>query len=295
MTNQFRTFFLLALLSGLILFMGNILGGSAGLTIAVIIALVMNVGSYWFCDKIVLAAYKAREVDVSDAPLLHKIVEELADNAGIAKPRVAIIPDESPNAFATGRDPEHAVVAVTNGILHLLSPEELRGVLSHEIGHVVNRDILVQSVAGVLATVVMYLANFMQFAALFGGGGRNNQEGGGHGFSMIAALLMAVLAPIAASLIQFAVSRSREYMADATGAKLSDAPASLASALGKLDAFSRSIPMRNVNPATENMFIVAPVLASFGRKSGMASLFSTHPPVADRIARLREMAQGRKR
>lgn len=284
MTSQFKTLLLLALLSGLILFMGRFFGGSTGLAIAFGIALFMNVGSYWFSDKIVLAAYKAREVSPEEAPMLHRIVDELSREAGIPKPRVCIIPEEAPNAFATGRNPEHAVVAVTQGILRLLSEQELRGVIAHEIGHVTNRDILVQSVASVLATVIMYLANFLQFAAIFGGGRDSENRGP---FGAVAGLLLAFLAPVAASLIQFAISRSREYLADATGARLSRSPEALASALAKLDAYSRQLPMREATPATANMFIVNP----FAGKGGITQLFTTHPPVQERIARLQQMAR----
>lgn len=286
MTSQFKTFLLLALLSGLILFLGRAFGGSSGLFIAAVIALVMNVGSYWFSDKIVLAAYRAREVSPADAPMLHKIVDELAHNAGIPKPRVCVIPDDSPNAFATGRNPQHAVVAVTQGILRLLSPEELRGVVAHEIGHITNRDILVQTVASVLATAVMFLANMLKWGAIFGGGSSREGEGGGP-LGAVAGIALALLAPIAASLIQFAISRSREYLADATGARISSSPQSLASALGKLDAYSRQIPMQSATPATESMFIVNP----FAGRGGVTSLFTTHPPVQDRIARLQRMAR----
>ncbi|CAK7002064.1 MAG: Protease HtpX [Desulfovibrio sp.] len=284
MTSQFKTMLLLALLSGLILLLGQLLGGSTGLAIAFAIALFMNVGSYWFSDKIVLAAYKAREVSPEEAPMLHRIVDELAHEAGIPKPRVCIIPDDSPNAFATGRNPENAVVAVTQGILRLLSEQELRGVIAHEIGHVTNRDILIQSVASVLATVVMYLANFLQFAAIFGGG-RDSENKGPLG--AVAGLLLAFLAPVAASLIQFALSRSREYLADATGARISRSPESLASALAKLDAYSRQLPMHDATPATANMFIVNP----FAGKGGVTQLFTTHPPIQERIARLQQMAR----
>lgn len=285
MTSQFKTFFLLALLSGIILFLGQLFGGSQGLVIAGIFALVMNVGSYWFSDKIVLAAYRARELAPEESPMLHKMVAELAREAGIPKPRICVIPDESPNAFATGRNPQHAVVAVTNGIMRLLSPEELRGVVAHEMGHILNRDILVQSVAGVMGTVIMFLANMLQWAAIFGGRDRDSESGGP--FGAMAGLLLAILAPIAASLIQFAISRSREYLADATGARLSKSPQSLASALAKLDAYSRQIPMQSATPATENMFIVNP----FSGRGGITSLFTTHPPIQDRIARLQQMAR----
>ena len=285
MTSQVKTFLLLALLSGLILFLGRAMGGSTGLMIALVFALVMNVGSYWYSDKIVLRMYKARELSPAEAPMLHRMVEELAANAGIPKPRVCIIPDPAPNAFATGRNPANAVVAVTEGIVRLLSPDELRGVLAHEITHVSNRDILVQSIAGVLATVVMFIANMLQWGAIFGMGRNSDGEGsGGGGFQ---ALLLAIVAPIAASLIQFAISRSREYMADAGGAKISGKPEALASALGKLTAYAKQTPMRQGNPATAHMFIVNPFAGKLG------GLFSTHPPVEDRISRLMEMAHKR--
>ncbi len=280
MTSQLKTFMLLALLSGLILLLGRFMGGSTGLAVAGVLALAMNIGSYWFSDKVVLRMYRARELSPGEAPMLHRMVEELAENAGIPKPRVCLVPDQAPNAFATGRNPQNAVVAVTEGIVRLLSPDELRGVLAHEIGHITNRDILVQSVAGVLATVVMYVANMMQFAAIFGMGGRNNEGNGGGG--LVSGLLLAFLAPVAASLIQFAISRSREYMADATGARLCGNPHALASALAKLSSFSRP-PRRGDNPATAHMFIVNPF------SGGLRGLFSTHPPVEDRIRRLEAM------
>lgn len=281
MTSQLKTALLLVLLSALILFIGQAMGGRSGLIIAFGFALIMNVGSYWFSDKIVLTMYKAKELSPSEAPMLHAMVEDLARNAGIPKPRICLIPDDSPNAFATGRNPQHAVVAVTQGIMRLLSPDELRGVIAHEIGHITNRDILVQSIAGVLASVVMVLANMMQWAAIFGGG-RSDGEGGGNVFS---ALLVALLAPIAASLIQFAISRSREYLADATGARLCGNPLSLASALGKLGAYSKQVPMQQGSPATAHMFIVNPFAGGVGK------FFSTHPPLEDRIHRLQEMAR----
>lgn len=282
MTSQLKTGLLLALLSGLILFLGQFLGGSTGLIIAFGFALVMNVGSYWYSDKIVLRIYKARELSPTEAPMLHRMVEELAANAGIPKPRVYLIPDETPNAFATGRNPQNAVVAVTAGIVKLLSPDELRGVLAHEIGHILNRDILVQSVAGVLASVIITIANIMQFTAIFGMG-RSSEEGGGG--NALVGLLLAFLAPVAASMIQFAISRSREYYADATGARLCGKPLALASALGKLTSYNQREPMHEGNPATAHMFIVNPFS---GRN--MAKLFTTHPPVEERIARLRAMA-----
>lgn len=281
MTSQFKTALLLAMLTGIILVLGQVMGGSTGLVIAFVLALVMNVGSYWYSDKIVLRIYKARALSATEAPMLHTMVEELAANAGIPTPRLYLVPDEAPNAFATGRNPQHAVVAVTEGIVRLLSPDELRGVIAHEIGHILNRDILVQSVAGVLASVIVTVANIMQFTAIFGGFRSDAEEGG----SPIAALLLAFLAPVAASLIQFAISRSREFQADATGARLCGRPLALASALGKLTAYSKKIPMHEGNPSTAHMFIVNPFS---GKK--MASLFSTHPPVEERIARLQAMA-----
>lgn len=281
MTSQLKTGLLLVLLSAIILFLGQMLGGSTGLVVAFAFALLMNLGSYWYSDKIVLKMYRARELSPSEAPMLHRMVEELATQANIPKPRICLVPEESPNAFATGRNPQHAVVAVTEGILRLLSPDELRGVIAHELGHVANRDILVQSVAGVLASVIMMIANMMQWGAIFGIG--RSDEGGGGG-NVFTALLVAILAPIAASLIQFAISRSREYLADATGARLCGNPLALASALGKLSNYSKQVPMHQGNPATAHMFIVNPFAGL-----RVASLFTTHPPVEERIARLKAM------
>lgn len=281
MTSQLKTALLLALLTGIILVLGQVMGGRTGLVIAFGLALIMNLGSYWYSDKIVLKIYKARELAPSEAPMLHAMVEELAVNAGITKPRVFLIPSEAPNAFATGRNPQNAVVAVTEGLVRLLAPDELRGVIAHEIGHILNRDILIQSVAGVLASAIVTVANIMQFTAIFGGGFRGEGENG----NPIAALVLAFLAPVAASLIQFAISRSREYHADATGARLCGKPLALASALSKLNGYSQQIPMQKGNPSTAHMFIVNPFS---GRR--MASLFSTHPPVEERIARLHAMA-----
>ncbi len=284
MTNQIKTVALLALLSAIIIVLGGAMGGRTGIVIAFVLALAMNVGSYWFSDSIVLRMYNARDLDRADAPALHAMVEQLAANAGIPKPRVCLIPEEAPNAFATGRDPEHGVVAVTAGIMRLLSPEELRGVLAHEIGHIANRDILIQTVAGVMASTIVSIANMMQFAAIFGGG-RSNEEGGGGG-NFLTSLLLIILAPIAASIIQMAISRSREYLADDAGARFSGQPLALAGALDKLQHYNERVPMQRGNASTEQMFIVAPL---FG--GGMANMFSTHPPIEERIARLRNMAQ----
>ncbi len=282
MTSQLKTLFLLALLSGIIIVIGGMIGGRSGVIIAFAIAMFMNIGSYWFSDQVVLSMYHAREVSPQEAPMLHEMVEELARNAGIPKPRVCIVPEQAPNAFATGRDPQHAVVAATEGILTLLSPRELRGVLAHEIAHIAHRDILIQTVAAVMGSTIVMLANMMQFAAIFGGA----QNGDGERTNPVAAILMAILAPIAATLIQMAISRSREYLADAGGAEYSRDPLALASALDKLQNGASRIPMRSGNPTTAEMFIVTPLFAG-----GMARLFSTHPPMDDRIARLQDIAR----
>lgn len=282
MTSQIKTVLLLGLLTGIILVIGQAMGGTQGLAIAFVMALVMNVGSYWFSDSIVLSMYNAQELSQADAPALHAMVEELCAKAGLPKPRIVLIPQESPNAFATGRDPQHAVVAVTQGILKLLSPEELRGVLGHELGHVAHRDILIQSVAAVLASVIVMLANMIQWAAFFGMGRSSDNEEGGN---PLAALVLAMLAPFAATLIQMAISRSREYLADEAGARFSGNPLGLAGALEKLESYGRRIPMQ-ANPATENMFIVNPLSGE-----GVMGWFATHPPIPERVARLREMAR----
>lgn len=282
MTSQIKTVLLLALLSAIIIMLGGLMGGRTGVIFAFGLALIMNVGSYWYSDRIVLSMYRARELAPEEAPYLHKIVEELSRNAGIPKPRICVVPEEAPNAFATGRNPENAVVAVTDGIMRLLSPEELRGVLAHEIGHIVNRDILIQTIAGVMGSAIVTLANIFQFTAIFGG--NRDEEGGGT--NPIAAIALALLAPMAAGLIQMAISRSREYLADDTGAALCGQPLALAGALNKLGMASGQIPMQEGNPSTEQMFIVTPMYAH----GGMASLFSTHPPLEERIRRLREMA-----
>ena len=285
MTSQLKTLLLLSLLTGLLLFIGQAAGGKAGLVIALVLALVMNFVSYWYSDKIVLSMYNAQEVSATDAPWLHQMVAELSQAAGIPMPRICVIPQDSPNAFATGRNPENAVVAVTQGIMRALSPEELRGVLAHEIAHIANRDILIQSVAAVLGAAIMSIAHMLQWGAIFGGR-RSDEEGGGGG-GAIGAIALAIIAPLAAMLIQMAISRSREYLADETGARISGTPLDLASALARLDGASRQIPLEG-SPVAENLFIVNPFAGA-----SMASLFSTHPPIEDRIARLRELARGR--
>jgi heat shock protein HtpX len=279
--NQVKTVMLLALLAGLLVVIGGYMGGKTGATIAFVIALALNFGSYWFSDKIVLRMYKAQEVSESEAPDLYNLVQRLAAQAGLPMPKVYIIPDESPNAFATGRNPSHAAVAVTHGILRILSWEELAGVLGHELGHVKNRDILIQSVAATIGAAITYLA---QFGFLFGGRRSEDEEGGGGG-SFIGMILMMILAPMAAGLIQMAISRSREYIADATGAEICGHPMWLAGAVDKLQRGVEAVPMHDANQATAHMFIVSPL---FG--SGLSNLFSTHPPMAERIARLQHMA-----
>lgn len=277
MTSQIKTAIFLGLLTALFIFLGGYLGGQTGLFIALIFSLLMNVGSYWYSDKIVLSMYKAKPLGPGESPLLDSIVTELAESAHLPKPRLYLIPEQAPNAFATGRNPEHAVIAVTQGLIHLLSTEEIRGVLAHEMGHIANRDILLQSIATVLGSAIVAIANIMQWTAFFG---RRNENGP----SVITTLLMAFLAPLASMLLIMAISRSREYLADAKGASLSKNPLALAGALQNLSTFNNQIPMRK-NPATEGLFIVAPL---FG---GVAGLFSTHPPIPMRIARLKEMAQ----
>lgn len=280
MTSQLKTLFLLALLSGIIIAIGGLIGGRGGIMIAFAIAMIMNVGSYWFSDSIVLKMYRARELAYDEAPMLHDMVEELSRNAGIPKPRVCVVPEQAPNAFATGRNPQNAVVAVTEGILQILNPNELRGVLAHEIAHVAHRDILIQTIAAVMASTITMLANMLQFAAIFGGG-RDGEER----TNPLMAIVLAIVAPMAAMLIQMAISRSREYLADASGASYCREPMALASALAKLQAAATRVPMQNGNPATAEMFIVSPLFPS-----SVAKLFSTHPSTEDRIARLQQLA-----
>jgi heat shock protein HtpX len=279
MENRIKTVLLLAGMTAFLIVIGRLLGGRTGMYLAFILALGMNFFSYWFSDKIVLKMYGAQEVTPADAPQLHQIVDELAREAGIPKPKVYIIPDDSPNAFATGRNPEHAAVAATEGIMRLLTPLELKGVLAHEIGHVRNRDILISTIAATMAGAIMILADMARFGAIFGMGGRDNEEGPG----IIGILVMSIIAPIAAMLIQMAISRSREYLADETGAQLAHNPESLARALEKLSLGVQRAPM-DASPATAHMFIVNPLTGS-----GLMNLFSTHPPLEERVARLRAM------
>jgi heat shock protein HtpX len=280
--NMLRTTVLMALLTGLLVMAGGAIGGRSGMTFALVMAGVMNFVSYWFSDKIVLAMYGAHEVTEAEQPGFYSMVRQLAVQAGMPMPRVYIIDSDTPNAFATGRNPEHAAVAATTGILRILSREELMGVMAHELTHVRNRDILISSIAATIAGAITYLAHMAQWAAIFGGGRDRDDEGGG----AIGMLAMAIIAPLAAMLIQMAISRSREYGADKGGAEISGNPLYLAGALRKLEMANQQIPM-DANPATAHMFIVNPLTGG-----GIMSLFSTHPPIEERVRRLEEMAYG---
>lgn len=284
--NTLKSVILLAALSGLLILIGGYIGGQGGATIALGIALVMNFASYWWSDKIVLAMYKGKEVKYEDAPELFGDIQELAQNAGLPMPKVYITPQEQPNAFATGRSPSHAAVAVTQGIMRLLSREELKGVLAHELAHVKNRDILIGSIAATIATAITYLAYMAQFAAIFGGAGGGRDRGG----SPLGLLAMAILAPLAATVIRMTISRTREYGADKGGAEICGNPLSLANALRKLGAASHRIPLQvseQTADSTSHMLIASPLSGK-----GLASLFSTHPPMEERIRRLEAMAAG---
>jgi heat shock protein HtpX len=284
MTSMLKTTLLLGALTGLIMLAGQVLGGRGGLEIAFVIAIAMNFFSYWFSDKMVLRAYGAQPLDPSNAPELYSIVNELAQAAQIPTPRLYLIDSDTPNAFATGRNPRHAAVAVTRGIMRICNREELKGVLGHELSHVINRDILVSSIAATLAAVVMMLGTWARWAALFGGfGGRDEDERGG----VLGMLVMAILAPLAATMIQLAISRAREYQADASGAKLTHNPLNLANALRKLESANERMPLADATPATAHLFIVNPLNAGL-----FARLFSTHPPIEERIRRLEQMSHG---
>jgi heat shock protein HtpX len=275
-TNYLKTALLLGLMTGLILVCGQLLGGRTGLLLALGLAAVMNFGSYWFSDKIVLRMYRAQPVSDSEAPRLHAIVNGLIARGGLPKPKLYVLPQKAPNAFATGRNPKHSAVAVTAGLLDLMNDEEVEGVVAHELAHIKNRDILISSIAATIAGAVAMLASFARWGAIFGGvGGRDDREGG-----LVGLIAMAVVAPIVAMIIQMAVSRSREYAADSIGAGMAGNPHGLARALEKLGHYSKRLPMRST-PATSHMFIVMPLS---GR--GLKSLFSTHPPIEERIRRL---------
>lgn len=280
--NYFKTGLLLIVLTLLFVWIGKLIGGQSGMIIAFALALAMNGIGYWFSDKIVLAMYHAQPVDAAEAPRLHSIVTELTQRVNLPMPKLYIIPEDTPNAFATGRDPQHAAVAVTSGLLNLLNEREIRGVLAHELSHVNNRDILISTIAATIAGAIMMIANMARFAAWFGiGRSDDGEEGGG----MLGFLLAIIVAPLAATLIQMAISRSREYAADASGAKMSRDPLALASALEKLTQGTAMIP-GDIRPSTAHMFIVNPLAG------GLMSLFSTHPPIPERVKRLTAMAEG---
>ena len=280
--NTLKSLFLLAFLSAILVLVGGVIGGKNGALVALVLAGVMNFVSYWWSDKIVLRMYKASEVGRDDAPELYSDVEELAQIAGLPMPRVYVIPEQAPNAFATGRDPHHSAVAVTQGIMRLLNRSELKGVIAHELAHIRNRDILIGSVAATIAGAITYLAYMAQFAAIFGGGGGNRRGGG-----MLGLLAMAIIAPMAAMIVRMAISRTREFGADKTGAEICGNPLYLADALRKLQAGASRIPLQvseQTAESTAHMMIVSPMIGG-----GFAKLFSTHPPTEERVARLEAM------
>ncbi len=283
--NQAKTFFLMVVLTIILVGLGSLVGGRNGAMLMFVIALGMNLVSYWFSDRIVLAMYHAQPVDQGQAPELYSIVATLAQKASIPMPKVYIIEEDSPNAFATGRNPEHGVVAVTTGILRLLNRHELEGVLAHELSHIKHRDILVQTVAAAMAGAITMIANMAKFTAIFGGGRDGDDEGGGN---IISVIIFSMIAAFAAMLIQLAISRSREYYADEGGAHLAGNPLFLANALRKLQLGVQRVPMQDANPSTAHMFILNPFSAR-----GVLALFSTHPPMEERIQRLEEMAHGK--
>lgn len=276
MTSMIKTGMLMAALTAVFMVAGQLLGGNSGMMFALVMAIGMNFFAYWYSDTMALKMSGAREVSPAEAKELHTTVAMLASRAGLPKPRVYIIHQDTPNAFATGRNPEHAAVAVTTGLMNILKHDELEGVLAHELGHIKNRDILISSIAATMAGAISYMASMAQWAMIFGGGRSDDDDGGG----IIGSLLMMFLAPLAASLIQMAISRSREFQADATGAAICGHPMSLATALQQLENYNRRRPME-VNPATAQMYIVNPLAGG-----NFANLFSTHPPIAERIQRL---------
>ncbi len=281
--NTLKTVFLMTLMMVLFLLAGQWLGGSTGLVIAFTFALLMNFGSYWFSDKIVLKMYNAREVNSNEAPRLYGIVDRLTKNAHLPMPKIYIINDAVPNAFATGRNPEHAAVAATTGIIQTLNDDELSGVLGHELAHVKHRDILTGTIAATFVGTITFIAQMAGWALMFGGGGGNNRKGGG-----IGGLFLLIVAPVAATLLQLAVSRSREFAADEGGSKISHNPLALASALKKISSANEMRKVKHAGPATAHMFIINPL-----HGGGMTKLFSTHPPVDERIKRLENLAVGR--
>ena len=280
--NTMKTFLLMGILTVMLVFIGRLLGGEGGMIMAFVLAAVMNFGTYWFSDKLVLRMYKAQPVTQADAPDLYQMVQELSNRANLPMPKVYVIPSDQPNAFATGRNPQNAAVAVTQGIMSTLTRDELRGVIGHELAHVKHRDILVGTVAATMAGAISMIANMAQWAMIFGGG-RSSDDEGGH---PVAGLAMMIVAPIAAMMVQMAISRSREFLADEGGAQIAGNPLSLSSALRKLDAKAHQIPMQ-ASPATAHMFIVNPLTGG-----GLMKLFSTHPPMEERVARLEAMVYG---
>lgn len=282
--NMLKTLFLLTVLTLMLVFGGRLLFGEGGMLIALVLSFVMNISAYWFSDKIALKMAGARAVEATEAPDLHRIVAKLAQTAGLPMPRLFVIEQAAPNAFATGRDPQHAVVAVTSGILDIVNERELTAVLAHELGHVRNRDTLVMAAVASIAGAISYLAQMAQFSMFFGGGRRDDEEGGGGGLGIVGMIAAMILLPIAAMLVQLAISRSREFGADDTGAEVSRDPLALASALRKMETASRQIPLA-VNPSVSHLFIVQPLLPG-----GFSRLFATHPPIEERIARLEKMA-----
>ena len=284
MYNTLKTGVLLVLMAAILMLIGGAIGGRGGLVIALLLALGMNAVSYWYSDRIVLSMYGAREVSEAEAPRLYRIVRQLTQRAQLPMPRVYLLPSSSPNAFATGRNPQHAAVAVTDGILNLLDQRELEGVLAHELAHVKNRDTLTMTVTATIASAIMFLANMAQWAALFGGFSQNRDDDDRGG--LLGLLIAVFVAPLAATLVQMAISRSREYAADATGAQIAGTPYGLADALEKLAYASQRVPVQ-ATPATAHLFIVNPL-----SRQSFASLFSTHPPLEARIQRLRQMGRG---
>jgi heat shock protein HtpX len=281
--NQVKTAMLLATMTALLIWIGQALGGQQGLVLGLGFAIIMNVGSYWYSDKIVLRMYNAQEVTEQQAPELYSIVRTLATAAQIPMPKVYLIPEAAPNAFATGRNPQHAAVACTEGLLKMLTRDEIAGVLGHELGHVRNRDTLIMVIAATLGGAISMIANIAQWGLIFGGGRSSDDREG----NPIAALVGIIVAPIAAMLIQMAISRSREFLADEQGARLSGNPLALASALRKIEGYSREAPMHHGGPATAHLFIINPFTAG-----AFAKLFSTHPPTEERVARLEQFARG---
>ena len=282
--NVLKTWILLSVLTVLLVFVGQLMGGANGAASAFVFALLMNLGAYWFSDKLVLAMYRAKPLTEAEAPQVYRAVREIAQRDHVPMPKLYWLPTRTPNAFATGRSPKHASVAVTSGLLEIMNEEELKGVLAHELSHVKNRDTLVMSIAAAIAGAIAMLAHWARWGLMFGGGDRDRRNQSNGAIQLVALLIIAVLAPLAAMLIQLAISRTREYGADDTGARLTGNPQGLASALEKLDAAVRAHPLPNVNPATAHLFIVNPLSGD-----AIAKLFSTHPPIAERVRRLRTM------